>query len=290
MKDEIEKNMVTKGKLPRFPAQFWIEKALTFSKERKEDDFEAVFSLLVYGLLLFPNIDNFVNMNVIKVFMKGNLVPTLLGNTYYSIHLRNYYGKGMITCCTPLLYKWYISHFPNTNDLWDLQEGQRLSQKIMTFTNTDIDWTNNYFCRMKTLDSYGNFPNVHLLRIKGGTNYSPILARRQFGFPMDKRPRNILLDGFFLEEGIEDKDFKEMTANAWHPSHRKEIKDCKTKGDLSPQPFVEWISSRAAELRVPYLPETSSPPIEKPVARVVSPPIMEDLQLDLKKMKKSREF
>ncbi|XP_058768138.1 uncharacterized protein LOC131641862 [Vicia villosa] len=242
--------MVTKGKLPRFPAELWIEKALTFSKERKEDDFEAIFSLLVYGLLLFPNIDNFVNKkNVIKVFMKGHPVPTLLGNTYYSIHLRNYYGKVMITCCTPLLYKW-----------------------------------------MKTIDSYGNFPNVHLLRIKGGINYSHILAHRQFGFPMDKRPRNILLDGFFLEEGIEDKEFKEMIANTWHPSHRKEIKDWKTKEDLSPEPLVEWISSRAAELRVPYLPETSSPPIEKPVARVVSPPTMEDLQLALKKMKKSREF
>ncbi|XP_058788004.1 uncharacterized protein LOC131662278 [Vicia villosa] len=138
-KDEFEKNMATKG----LPAQFLIEKALSLSQERKEDDFEAVFSLLVYGLFLFPNIDDFVDMNAIIIFMKGNPVPTLLGDTYYSIHLINSYGKGMITCCTPLLYKWYISHFPNTNNFWDLQEGQRWSQKIMTLTNPDIDWTKN---------------------------------------------------------------------------------------------------------------------------------------------------
>ncbi|XP_058784525.1 uncharacterized protein LOC131659334 [Vicia villosa] len=175
-KDEIEKNMVTKGGLPGLPAQFLIEKSLTFSKERKVDDSEAVFVLLVYRLFLFPNIDNFVDMNVIK----GNLVPTLLGKTYYSIHLRNYYGKGMITCCTPLLYKW-----------------------------------------MKTLDSSGDFPNVPFLGTKGGINYSPVLTRRQFGFPIEKRPKNILLDGFFFEEGIENKEFREWIANVWHPSHRK---------------------------------------------------------------------
>ncbi|XP_058741210.1 uncharacterized protein LOC131613569 [Vicia villosa] len=111
-KGEIEKNMVTKGGLPGLPAEFLIEKAPTLSQERKEEEFEAVFALLVYGLFLFPNINNFVDMNAIKIFMKKNPVPTLLGDTYYSIHLRNSYGKGMATYCTPLLYKWYISHMP----------------------------------------------------------------------------------------------------------------------------------------------------------------------------------
>ncbi|XP_058748957.1 uncharacterized protein LOC131621915 [Vicia villosa] len=265
------------------------EKALSLSQERKEDDFEAVFALLVYGLFLFPNIDNFVDMNAIKIFMKGNRVPTLLGETYYSIHLRKSYGKGMITSCTPLLYKWHISHLPNTNDFWDLKEGQIWSLKIMTLTNTDIVCTNSYFCRMKTLDSCGDFPNVPLLGTKGGINSRPVLARRQFGFPMDKRPRNILLDGFFLKEKVENKEFRERTANAWHPSHRKEIKDWKTKGDLSPESYEEWINSIVVELRMPYLPEIPPPPMEKPVAPVVSPPTIEDLQESLKKMKKSRD-
>ncbi|XP_058768444.1 uncharacterized protein LOC131642187 [Vicia villosa] len=124
-KDDIEKNMDTKGGLPGLPTQFLMKKALSFSKAGKVEDFEAVFALLVYGLFLFPNIDKFVDMNAIKIFMKGNPIPTLLGDAYYSIHLRNSYGKGMITCCTPLLYKWYISHLPNTNDLWDIKEGHK---------------------------------------------------------------------------------------------------------------------------------------------------------------------
>ncbi|XP_058784460.1 uncharacterized protein LOC131659267 [Vicia villosa] len=117
-KGEIEKNIVTKGGLHRLPVVFLIEKALTLSQEIKEEDFEAIFSLLVYGLFLFPNTNNFVDVNAIKIFMKKNLVPTLLGDTYYSIHLKNSYGKGMVTCCTPLLYKWYISHLPDTPEFW----------------------------------------------------------------------------------------------------------------------------------------------------------------------------
>ncbi|XP_058776991.1 uncharacterized protein LOC131651343 [Vicia villosa] len=210
-KDEIEKNMVTKGGLP------------------KEDDFEDVFAL---------NIDKFVDMNAIKIFLKGNPVPTLLGDTYYSIHLRNSYGKGMVTCCTPLLYKRYISHFPDTHEFLSHKEGLRWSQNIMTLTNTDIVWTNNYFGRMKTLDSCGDFPNVPLYWYKR--------------------------------------------------SHRKEIKDWKKKGDLSPEPFERWTGSRVDELRMPCLTGTSIPPVNKHVAPFISPPTIEYLQVALKKMKKSR--
>ncbi|XP_058741209.1 uncharacterized protein LOC131613568 [Vicia villosa] len=159
----------------------------------------------------------------------------------------------------------------------------------MTLTNTEIVWTNNHFCRMKTLDCCGDFPNVPLIGTKGAINYSPVLARRQFGFPMDKRPRSNLLEGFFLEERAENKEFRERIANAWHPSHRREIKDWKTKGDLSPKPFDSWVTTGAAEMRMPILPGTSSPPIEEYVPPIVVPSTIESLQEDLRKMKKSRD-
>ncbi|XP_058762010.1 uncharacterized protein LOC131635408 [Vicia villosa] len=221
--------------------------------------------------------------------MKKNPVPTLLGDTYYSIHFRNSYGKGMVTCCTPLLYKWYISHLPDTSEFWSQKEGLKWSHKIMTLTNTEIVWTNNHFCRMKTLDYCGDFPNVPLNSTKGEISYSPVLARRQFGFPMDKRPRRNFLDGFFLEERIENKEFRERISNAWRPSHRNEIQDWKTKGNLSPEPFDSWVTARVAEMRMPMLPGTSAPPIEEYVPPIVVPSKIESLQESLRKMKKSRD-
>ena len=53
--------------------------------------FEAIFALFAYGLFLFPNIDKFVDVNAIRIFLIGNPIPTLLGDTYYSIHLQRFY-------------------------------------------------------------------------------------------------------------------------------------------------------------------------------------------------------
>ena len=78
------------------------------------DTFETIFILLIYGLALFPNIDNFVDVNFIRIFLIGNHVSTLLGDMYFSLHLRNSKGGGTIVCCVPLLYKWFISHLPQT--------------------------------------------------------------------------------------------------------------------------------------------------------------------------------
>ena len=78
---------------------------INFAQAGSLDAFEAIFVLLIYGLVLFPNIDNFVDVNVIRIFLIGNLVPTLLGDMYFSLNLRNSKGGGTIVCCVPLLYK-----------------------------------------------------------------------------------------------------------------------------------------------------------------------------------------
>ncbi|XP_058725918.1 uncharacterized protein LOC131597226 [Vicia villosa] len=46
---------------------------------------------MIYGLVMFPNIPNFIDLTAICLFMDQNPVPTLLADTYYAIHSR--YGK-----------------------------------------------------------------------------------------------------------------------------------------------------------------------------------------------------
>ena len=86
-KSEIEANITTKGGIKGLPAQFLLEKSCYFPKMKSIVAFEAIFALLSYRLFLFPNIDKFVDANSIKIFLIGNPVPTLLGDTYYSTHL-----------------------------------------------------------------------------------------------------------------------------------------------------------------------------------------------------------
>ena len=96
------------------PSYFLIKEATAFAQAGSVDAFEAIFVLLIYGLALFPNIDGFVDVNAIRLFLIGNHVPTLLGDMYFSLHLRNSKGGGTIVCCIPLLYKWFILHLPQT--------------------------------------------------------------------------------------------------------------------------------------------------------------------------------
>ena len=99
--------------------------------------FEAIFALLAYGLFLFPNVDKFVDINAIRIFMIGNPIPTLLGDAYYYIDLWNSYHGGMIMCCTPLLYRWFISHMPQSDAFWDVKKEPRWAPKIMALTHSE---------------------------------------------------------------------------------------------------------------------------------------------------------
>ena len=138
--------------------------------------FEAIFALLAHGLFLFPNINKFLYVNAIRIFLIGNQVPTLLGDTYYSIHLQKFYKGGMIICCTMLLYQWFISHLPQYVAFWDIEKEPHWAPKIMTLTHSDIDWCHKAYYDVEIIDSCRSFPNVSLLGTKGGINYNLILT------------------------------------------------------------------------------------------------------------------
>ena len=59
-KYEIEAHWVKKGGLFGFPSDFLIKEATAFAQAGSVDAFEAIFVLLIYGLVLFPNIDGFL--------------------------------------------------------------------------------------------------------------------------------------------------------------------------------------------------------------------------------------
>ncbi|XP_058758408.1 uncharacterized protein LOC131631654 [Vicia villosa] len=159
--------------------------------------FEDILALLVYGLVLFPNINNFVDVNAIWIFMIKKPILTLLGNTYHSIHLRTDNRKGIIVCCASFLYRWFISHLLDTRAFWDNKECLRWSQRIIYLTSYDIEWYSHDYFYTKIIDSCGRFSNVPLLGTQGGINYNPILARRQMGYPLNDKPGNLLVEGFF---------------------------------------------------------------------------------------------
>lgn len=51
----VESNLCTKGNVRGFASKFHFEKDTLFSSSGSWDSFYDVFSLLIYGLMLFPN-------------------------------------------------------------------------------------------------------------------------------------------------------------------------------------------------------------------------------------------
>ncbi|KAI5436525.1 hypothetical protein KIW84_022861 [Lathyrus oleraceus] len=77
---EIDADLVKKGGIIGLTFEFLIGKATVFAQVGSMDVFEAIFVLLIYRLALFPNIDYFVDVNAIRIFLIGNHVRTLLGD------------------------------------------------------------------------------------------------------------------------------------------------------------------------------------------------------------------
>ena len=270
-------------------AQFLLRKARHFAEIKDTIAFEDVFALLAYGLFLYPNVDKFVDINAIRIFLIGNPVPTLLGDTYYSIHLRNSYQGGRIICCAPLLYQWYVSHLPGSDVFWDLEKEPRWAPKIMALTHFDIDWYNRVYYNVKIIDSCGAFPNVPLLGTKGGINYNPVLARRQFGYPMRDKPNNIHVSGFFLQEGQDHQAAKREIEGAWRHIHRKGRDMLGHRGAVSLEPYLQWVRARACALKMPYklekplFPTVASSSVVIPIANIG------EYQGNLARMKSERD-
>ncbi|XP_050919361.1 uncharacterized protein LOC127136893 [Lathyrus oleraceus] len=109
---EVEANLETKGNTKGFSLSFLLERAHTLLRVESWDACYSAIALAIYGIVLFPNMDGFIDTTAICVFLTGNPVPTLLAGVYYYMSHRYTKKKGMIACCAPLLYQWFLEHLP----------------------------------------------------------------------------------------------------------------------------------------------------------------------------------
>ncbi|KAI5402314.1 hypothetical protein KIW84_050069 [Lathyrus oleraceus] len=111
---EAKDNLETKGNTKGFSLSFLLERAHTLLKAESWDACYSAIALAIYGIVLFPNMDGFVDMTAICVFLTRNPVPTLLADVYYHISHKYTKKNGLIACCDPLLYQWFLEHLPKT--------------------------------------------------------------------------------------------------------------------------------------------------------------------------------
>ncbi|XP_050890804.1 uncharacterized protein LOC127096252 [Lathyrus oleraceus] len=225
-KKEVEINLKLNGVTHSFTSKLLVDKVIAFADAGSWDAFNAILSLLIYGIVLFPNMEDFVDLAFIHIFMTKSLVPTLLDDTYYSIHVRNQKKKGTIVFCIPMLYKWFISHIPNKSPFVKNKGKPKWSQRIMSLTAENILWYSRSYNDVNIILNYGNFPNVPILCIKSGINYNPRLVLCQLGYPMLDKPDSEQLEDFVLYEGVDNWELLKKIIRVWgeiHPQGRVEL-------------------------------------------------------------------
>ncbi|XP_050890585.1 uncharacterized protein LOC127095998 [Lathyrus oleraceus] len=134
---EAEANLETKGNTKGFSLSFLLERAHTLLKAESWDACYSAIALAIYGVVLFPNMDGFVDMAAICVFLTGNPVPTLLDDVYYYISHRYTKKNGLIACCAPLLYQWFLEHLPKTG-AWVEQTDVSWSQRLGSLQSKNL--------------------------------------------------------------------------------------------------------------------------------------------------------
>ena len=247
---EVRDNWVPKDRTCGLPLGFLLVKVDEFAKVGNWKSFNTILAVMIYGMVIFPSFEKFVDVAAISVFMNDNPVPTILADTYYAIHSRHG-QKGRVMGCMPLLYRWFNTHLPKRGAFVDYAKTMKWSSRIIALTSYDIVW-NTMSSGSEIITSCGEFPNVPLMGTKGCISYNPILARRQLGYPLTEVPtvRQLTETIFFAND--ENPVLLNQIVVAWSSVHKKGTVFFGQKGNYAFDSYTDWLKDRVSKIRLPY--------------------------------------
>lgn len=166
----------TKGIFKGFLRRFLEDLAVEFEKEDNLKDFNVVMSLLIHGIMLFPNINNFMDQIAMEIFLSSNTIPFRLTDIYYSLHERHEKKGGTLICCAPLFHVWLMTHLKEEGPI--LSKELIWSQKLGSITASNIKWYIRDWETKNIITSYRDFLNVPLWGTRGYINYNLVISLR----------------------------------------------------------------------------------------------------------------
>ncbi|WJX71853.1 hypothetical protein P8452_55799 [Trifolium repens] len=248
-----------------FRRDYLEEKAIKFAKARDLESLGDILALLIFGLVLFPNQKNFIDVAAISVFWGVRVngedpVPALLADIYYTLHMRYKKKIGLMLCCIPLLYLWFTSQISKNIFTIETMNAHEWSQKMISLTECSILWHARKINEREVIISCGDFPNVPLIGSRGCINYNPILAIRQLGYPMSRKPNDEVLKEFVLHDtNTNDPSTLQKIIQSWAQVHRKG-NELRKRGITIKEPYSQWIKERVKKIGLPFIYVPSSQP------------------------------
>ncbi|KAG8502631.1 hypothetical protein CXB51_001150 [Gossypium anomalum] len=218
-----------------------------FDMKRRVD----VFTLSVYGLVVFPKALRHIDEAVTNLFDqlgKGiTPVPAILAETFRILNACRRTGEGRFIGCAQLLLVWFNSHFwktekeiaatPRRDDISE----ERWMAILQNLQEDDIEWRAPWMVPSEILFRYGDYDWVPLLGIWGGIGYAPFLVLRQYRSKQFIPTTQGLAQSEFCYKGDNYKKKVREICNVWNRTYRMEgvaVNPMVTPG------YNEWRRSR----------------------------------------------
>jgi len=229
---ELESKLVERKNTRGFPQKFLENYLYRLAGKENWGTFMDVLALTLYDIMLFPNLEGFVNYAAINVFVamktrSENPVTAILADIYETLD-SCYKMKQKVSCCLPALYVWLTSRVsdkvinikcPVKEVLQhgpEMKESKDWSQFLVGLTERKIKLQPSWQQRSLIIYHCGNYPNVPLIGNRGCINYNPVLAQRQFGYPIRGSPTLDALTTLLIsyEDGGATEVLRDIR-NAW---------------------------------------------------------------------------
>ncbi|KAL5184258.1 hypothetical protein HKD37_17G047987 [Glycine soja] len=236
---ELDHTKQTRNGVVGLPRKYLEGKARDMASQEKWGTFADILALLIFGVVLFPNVDGLVDLAAIDAFLayhhsKESPVVAILADLFDTFDRRCEKNSARIVCCLPALCVWLISHLfqQDTRHPCPLQRYRSCAEKGR------VDWDQhlagiggsaiNWFPRWKdgkegVIFSCGDYPNVPLIGTRGCINYNPALVIRQLGYPMRGAPTEESLSPFLVRNlGAQSLEAIQRVHKAWRSPLRKD--------------------------------------------------------------------
>ncbi|KAL5146881.1 hypothetical protein HKD37_06G016654 [Glycine soja] len=176
---ELDRMKQTRNGIVGLPRKYLEGKARDMARQEKWGPLADILALLIFGVVLFPNVDSLVDLAAIDAFLayhhsKESPVVAILANLFDTFDRRCEKNSARIVCCLPALCVWLISHLfrQDTRHPCLLQSyrscaekgGVNWDQHLAGIGGSAINW----FPRWKegkegVLFSCGDYPNIPLI-------------------------------------------------------------------------------------------------------------------------------
>ncbi|KAL5123994.1 hypothetical protein HKD37_02G004478 [Glycine soja] len=228
----------TRNGIVGLPRKYLEGKARDMANLDEWVPFMDVLALLIFGVVLFPNVDGLVDLAAIDAFLayhhsKESPVVAVLTDLFDTFDRRCEKRSARIICCLPALCVWLVSHLFQQ----DVRHPCPLRSHRSCVEKRRVDWDQhlagvggrivNWFPRWKegnegVLFSCGGYPNILLIGTRGCINYNPSLAIRQLGYPMRGATTEESLSPFLVRDfGVQNFKVIQRVHKAWESPLRK---------------------------------------------------------------------